>query len=109
MCLSFFGALGLPAKLLLTITGQKGAEALKLQEVGLVEVSNTNVVNGTIKGMSAGDFMVTVNQVPEGEFVVMIKGEDTTTSSYFQRQTTTQMSLSKVSIKVQLSSYFTWH
>lgn len=102
-----FGTLGLPAKLLLTLTGQKGAEALKLQEVDLVEVSNANVAKGTIEGMGGGNFLVTVNQVPEGEFVVMVKGEDTTTSSNFQRQTTTQMSLSKVTVKVQVSCYFT--
>ncbi|KAB5581480.1 hypothetical protein PHYPO_G00176230 [Pangasianodon hypophthalmus] len=90
---------GLPAKLLMTITGQKGAEALKLQQVALVEVSNANVANGTIKELGDGNFLVTVNQAPEEEFVVMIKGEDKTTSSYFQRQTTTQMSLSKVTVK----------
>ncbi|XP_058237738.1 von Willebrand factor A domain-containing protein 7-like [Hemibagrus wyckioides] len=95
---------GLPAKLLLTMTGQKGAEALELQEVALVEVSDASVVNGTIEEMGDGNFLVTVNQVPEGEFVVMMKGKDMTTSSYFQRQTTTQMSLSKVIIKAVVGS-----
>ncbi|XP_053477848.1 von Willebrand factor A domain-containing protein 7 [Ictalurus furcatus] len=94
---------GLPAKLLLTVTGQKGAEALKLQEVALVDVSNTNVANGTMEQMDGGNFLVTVNQVPEGEFVVMMNGEDTTTSSYFQRQTTTQMSQTKVTVKAVVS------
>lgn len=74
-----------------------------------MDVSNSNVANGTMEQMDGGNFLVTVNQVPEGEFVVMMNGEDTTTSSYFQRQTTTQMSQTKVTVKVQLSSYFTWH
>ncbi|XP_060782340.1 von Willebrand factor A domain-containing protein 7 [Neoarius graeffei] len=95
---------GLPAKLLLTMTGQKGAEALKLQEVTLVEVSNTKVANGVIAEMGGGDFLVTVNQVPEGEFVVMMKGEDMTTSSNFQRQTTTQMSQSQVTVNAVVNS-----
>ncbi|KAK2852407.1 hypothetical protein Q7C36_007608 [Tachysurus vachellii] len=95
---------GLPTKLLLTITGQKGAEALKLQEVALVEVSGANIVNGTIEEMGGGNFLVTMNQVPAGEFVIMVKGEDTTTLSYFQRQTTTQMSQSKVVIKAVVDS-----
>ncbi|KAK3554039.1 hypothetical protein QTP70_019153, partial [Hemibagrus guttatus] len=95
---------GLPVKLLLTITGQKGAEALKLQGVALVEVSDANVVNGTIEEMGGGKFLVTANQVPEGEFVVMMKGEDMTTSSHFQRQTTTQMSQSKVIINAVVGS-----
>ncbi|KAF7710209.1 von Willebrand factor A domain-containing protein 7 [Silurus meridionalis] len=95
---------GLPAKLLITITGQKGAEALKLQEVALVEVSNVNVANGTFKEIGGGGFLVTVNPVPDGEFVVVIKGEDKTTSSYFQRQTTTQMSLSKVKVNAAVGN-----
>ncbi|KAK3573304.1 hypothetical protein QTP86_022694, partial [Hemibagrus guttatus] len=95
---------GLPVKLLLTISGQNGAEALKLQEVALVEVSDANVVNGTIEEMGGGNFLVTANQVPEGEFVVMMKGEDMTTSSHFQRQTTTQMSQSNVIIKAVVGS-----
>ncbi|KAM9476622.1 von Willebrand factor A domain-containing protein 7 [Clarias gariepinus] len=90
---------GLPAKLLMTVTGQKGAAALKLQEVTLVDVSNDNVVYGTIEEMSGGNYLVTMDRVPDGEFVVMMKGKDTTTSSDFQRQTTTQMSLSYVIVK----------
>ncbi|KAI4881233.1 hypothetical protein NFI96_033481 [Prochilodus magdalenae] len=95
---------GLPAKLLLTVTGQKGAEALKVQEVALVEVSGSLVADGVIQEMGGGNFLVTVNKVPEGEFVVMMKGEDMATSSRFQRQSTTQMSLSKVIIKATVNS-----
>lgn len=93
--------LGSPAKLLLTLTGEKGSEALELQEVTLMEVSGVKVSNGTIEKMGNGDYLVTVNDVPEGEFVVMLKGKDKTFTSLFQRQTTTQMSQSKVTIKVQ--------
>ncbi|XP_072533297.1 von Willebrand factor A domain-containing protein 7-like [Salminus brasiliensis] len=95
---------GLPAKLMLTVTGQKGAEALKIQEVALVEVSGTRVAVGNTQQMGGGDFLVTVSEVPEGEFVVMMKGEETATSSRFQRQSTTQMSLSKVIIKATVDS-----
>uniref|UniRef100_A0A672QL57 von Willebrand factor A domain-containing protein 7-like n=2 Tax=Sinocyclocheilus grahami TaxID=75366 RepID=A0A672QL57_SINGR len=90
---------GSPAKLLLTLTGEKGPEALELQEVVLMEVSGVKVSNGTIEKMGNGDYLVTVNEVPEGEFVVMLKGKDKTFTSLFQRQTTTQMSQSKVTIK----------
>lgn len=93
--------LGSPAKLLLTLTGEKGPEALELQEVALMEVSGVKVSNGTIEKMDGGDYLITVKEVPEGEFVVLLKGKDKTSSSLFQRQTTTQMSQSKVTIKVQ--------
>ncbi|XP_067297300.1 von Willebrand factor A domain-containing protein 7 [Pseudorasbora parva] len=87
------------AKLLLTLTGEKGPEALEVHEVALVEVSGVRVSNGTIENMGGGDFLVTVKEVPEGEFVVLLKGKDKTFSSLFQRQTTTQMSQSKVTVK----------
>ncbi|XP_056092844.1 von Willebrand factor A domain-containing protein 7 [Rhinichthys klamathensis goyatoka] len=90
---------GLPAKLLLTLTGEKGPEVLEVHEVALMEVSGVKVSNGTIEKMGGGDFLVTVKEVPEGEFVVLLKGKDKTFSSLFQRQTTTQMSQSKVTVK----------
>ncbi len=93
--------LGSPAKLLLTLTGEKGPEALELQEVALMEVSGVKVSTGTIEKMGNGDYLVTVNDVPEREFVVMLKGKDKTFTTLFQRQSTTQMSQSKVAIKVQ--------
>lgn len=93
--------LGSPAKLLLTLSGEKGPETLELQEVALMEVSGVKVSNGTVEKMGGGDYLVTVKEVPQGEFVVLLKGKDKTFNSLFQRQTTTQMSQSKVTIKVQ--------
>ncbi|XP_072534535.1 von Willebrand factor A domain-containing protein 7-like [Salminus brasiliensis] len=95
---------GKPTTLWLTVTGQKVAEDLKIQEVGLVDVSGTRVVDGKIHPMGGGDFLVTVSEVPEGEFVIMLKGEETATSSRFQRQSTTQMSLSKITVKATVDS-----
>ncbi|XP_067260622.1 von Willebrand factor A domain-containing protein 7-like [Chanodichthys erythropterus] len=95
---------GSPAKLLLTLTGEKGPEALEVHEVALVEVSGVKVSNGSIEKMAGGDFLVTVKDVPEGEFVVLLKGKDKTFSSLFQRQTTTMMSQSKVTVKAKADS-----
>ncbi|XP_051758261.1 von Willebrand factor A domain-containing protein 7-like [Ctenopharyngodon idella] len=95
---------GSPAKLLLTLSGEKGPEALEVHEVALVEVSGVKVSNGTIEKMGGGDFLVTVKEVPEGEFVILLKGKDKTFSSLFQRQTTTQMSQSKVTVKAKADS-----
>ncbi|XP_048052802.1 von Willebrand factor A domain-containing protein 7-like isoform X2 [Megalobrama amblycephala] len=95
---------GSPAKLLLTLSGEKGPEALEVHEVALVEVSGVKVSNGTVEKMAGGDFLVTVKEVPEGEFVILLKGKDKTFSSLFQRQTTTLMSQSKVTVKAKADS-----
>ncbi|KAK9981269.1 hypothetical protein ABG768_000822 [Culter alburnus] len=95
---------GSPAKLLLTLTGEKGPEALEVHEVALVEVSGVKVSNGSVEKMAGGDFLVTVKEVPEGEFVILLKGKDKTFSSLFQRQTTTLMSQSKVTVKAKAGS-----
>uniref|UniRef100_A0A8B9LIB7 von Willebrand factor A domain-containing protein 7-like n=1 Tax=Astyanax mexicanus TaxID=7994 RepID=A0A8B9LIB7_ASTMX len=95
---------GLPTKLLLTATSQKGAEALTVKEIALVEVSGSQVVDGKIQEMGGGDFLVSVDKIPAGEFVVMMKGEEKASSSKFQRQSTTQMSLSKITVKATVDS-----
>ncbi|XP_041957562.1 von Willebrand factor A domain-containing protein 7 [Alosa sapidissima] len=91
---------GSPTKLLLTLTGRHGPESLKVMEAALVEVSGSGVANGTVEEMGGGNFLVSVNSAPAGEFVVLLKGKDVSTSSRFQRQTTTQMSVTPVSVKV---------
>lgn len=96
--------IGFPAKLLLTLTGEKGPEVLEVQEVSLVEVSGLTVSKGTTEKMTNGNILVTVTEVPE-EFVVLLKGKDMASNSLFQRQTTTQMSQSKLTIKVQMASF----
>ena len=72
-------------------------------DVGLVTVSGPEAVrNGAITDMGNGHILVTVDEVPEGEFVVILKGTDKKSDSTFQRQSTTQMSVSKVNIQVSL-------
>ncbi|XP_030000038.1 von Willebrand factor A domain-containing protein 7-like [Sphaeramia orbicularis] len=91
---------GQPAKLMLSVMGRKGPSSLTVTDVGLVTVSSSEAVrNGTISDMGNGDILVTVEEVPEGEFVVILKGTDKVSNSEFQRQSTTQMSVSKVTIQ----------
>lgn len=72
-------------------------------DVGLVTVSGPeSVSNSTTTDMGNGYLLVTVDAVPEGEFVVILKGTDKVSNSEFQRQSTTQMSVSKVNIQVGL-------
>ncbi|KAF7655978.1 hypothetical protein LDENG_00047630 [Lucifuga dentata] len=96
---------GQPAKLMLSVMGRKGPSSMTVGEVGFVSVTGAEAVNnGTATDMGNGDFLVTTDEVPEGEFVIMLKGTDKESNSEFQRQSTTQMSVSKVNIQAVIDS-----
>lgn len=81
--------------------GTKGPTSLEIKEVALVTVSNPETVsNSTLTDERDGNFLVKVDSITDGEFVVLVKGTDKMSNSEFQRQSTTQMSVSKVNIKV---------
>lgn len=86
--------------------GTKGPTSLSIKDAALVTVSNPETVsNSTVTDERDGNFLVKVDPVPDGEFVVFVKGTDKASNSEFQRQSTTQMSVSKVSIKVSHRTY----
>ncbi|KAM6940406.1 von Willebrand factor A domain-containing protein 7 [Xenentodon cancila] len=96
---------GQPATLKLSAIGRKGASSMTVKDVGLAIVSGPEAVtNSTLTDMGNGDILVTVGAVPEGEFVVVLKGSDKVSNSEFQRQSTTQMSVSKVNIQAAVDS-----
>ncbi|KAL6110554.1 uncharacterized protein ACO6RY_19613 [Pungitius sinensis] len=96
---------GQPAILMLSVIGRKGSSSVTVGDVSLVTVSGPETVrNSTTTDMGNGDILVTVDAVPEGEFVVSLKGTDNVSGSGFQRQSTTQMSVSKVNIKAVADS-----
>ncbi|XP_068590781.1 von Willebrand factor A domain-containing protein 7 [Cebidichthys violaceus] len=96
---------GQPATLMLSVMGRKGPSSVTIGDVALVTVSGPETVrNSTTTDMGNGDILVTVDGVPEGEFVVILKGTDKVSGSEFQRQSTTQMSISKVNIKAVVDS-----
>uniref|UniRef100_A0A8C7NVN5 von Willebrand factor A domain containing 11 n=1 Tax=Oncorhynchus mykiss TaxID=8022 RepID=A0A8C7NVN5_ONCMY len=90
---------GMPAMLLVSVLGRKGPASVKVADIALVTVSGLEVVGGALEDMGNGKFLVTVTKVPAGEFVVLLNGTDVVSSTVFQRQSTTQMSVSKVTIK----------
>ncbi|XP_077426275.1 von Willebrand factor A domain-containing protein 7 [Vanacampus margaritifer] len=90
---------GQPATLILSTLGRKGPSSISVENVGLL-VSDTGAEsNGMTTEMGNGDILVTVDAVPAGEFVVTLKGTDKVSSGAFQRQSTTQLSVSKVNIQ----------
>lgn len=96
-----FGYPDQPATLMLSVMGRKGPSSMTIKDVGLVTVSGPETVsNSTTTDMGNGDILVTVDAVPGGEFVVILRGTDKLSNSEFQRQSTTQMSVSKVNIQV---------
>ena len=89
--------------LLLSVMGRKGPASVTVGEVGLIPVSRAGPVSkGSTTNMGNGDILVTVDAVPQGEFVVILTGTDLVSGSQFQRQSTTQMSVSKVIVTVSL-------
>ncbi|KAL1023648.1 hypothetical protein UPYG_G00044010 [Umbra pygmaea] len=90
---------GVPAMLLLSVLGRKGPESVKVSNVALVTVSGSDLVGGILEDVGSGNFLVTVTMVPAGEFVVQLNGTDVVSSTLFQRQSSTQMSVSKVTIQ----------
>ncbi|XP_041789054.1 von Willebrand factor A domain-containing protein 7 isoform X1 [Chelmon rostratus] len=96
---------GQPATLMLSVLGRKGPSSINVEDVGLVTVSGPETIsNSTTTDMGNGDILVTVESVPEGEFVVFLRGTDKVSNSNFQRQSTTQMSVSKVIIQAVVDS-----
>nr|XP_020451861.1 von Willebrand factor A domain-containing protein 7-like [Monopterus albus] len=91
---------GQPATLMISVIGQRGPSSVTVGNIGLAVVSGPeSVSNSTMTDMGNGDILVTIDVVPEGEFVVALKGTDKVSKSEFQRQSTTQMSVSKVNIQ----------
>ncbi|XP_069021931.1 von Willebrand factor A domain-containing protein 7 [Embiotoca jacksoni] len=96
---------GQPATLMLSVIGRRGPSSMTVGDVNLVTVSGPGSgANSTMADMGNGDILVTVDAVPEGEFVVLLKGTDKVSNSEFQRQSTTQMSVSKVTIQAVVDS-----
>uniref|UniRef100_A0A668A4N0 Uncharacterized protein n=2 Tax=Myripristis murdjan TaxID=586833 RepID=A0A668A4N0_9TELE len=95
------------ASLLVSVTG---GDTMKVTDVALVEGSGSREVNGSLQSVGSGNYLVTVNGVPEGAFVLRLRGEDsttsrsTTTSSSFQRQGSTQIRTSSISVTAQANT-----
>ncbi|KAJ4944153.1 hypothetical protein JOQ06_012698 [Pogonophryne albipinna] len=96
---------GQPAVLMLSVLGRKGPSSMTIGDVALVTVSGPETAsNSTTLDMGNGDILVTVDAIPEGEFVITLEGTDKVSNSKFQRQSTTQMSVSKVKIMAVVDS-----
>ncbi|KAM9792587.1 von Willebrand factor A domain-containing protein 7-like [Neosynchiropus ocellatus] len=95
---------GQPASIMLTVMGKNGPSSLKIGKVGLVGMSaSESITYGETTDMGDGAVLMTLNAVPSGEFVIVHQGTDKVSNSEYERQSTTQMSVSKVNIQATVT------
>ncbi|MCJ8730232.1 hypothetical protein PDJAM_G00181910 [Pangasius djambal] len=78
-----------------------GADSVKLTGLSLVEASSSNSLNGILEDIANGQYLVTFNSIPAGEFTVRVVGQIGTSRSSentFQRQSPTQFQASTVTV-----------
>lgn len=92
------------ATVLVTVT----SDAVNITEVTLYDSSGPTEVIGTLQPQDDGNILVTFTEIPAGTFTLRIKGEDSATSrstpTSFQRQASTQIKSSSISVTAQVNS-----
>lgn len=85
---------------------------MKVTELTLVPVSGAGGINGTVEAVGGGEFLVTIDELPVGDFTIHLRGEtsgdsrDTRSSTtFFQRQSSTQLRASSVTVTVSLQDF----
>ncbi|KAK3554501.1 hypothetical protein QTP70_024406, partial [Hemibagrus guttatus] len=81
-----------------------GGDSVRPTEVSLVEASSSNSLDGLLKELASGQYLVTFNSIPAGEFTVHVVGQISLSRSLnniFQRQSPTQFQTSTVTITTQ--------
>ncbi|XP_026795889.3 von Willebrand factor A domain-containing protein 7-like [Pangasianodon hypophthalmus] len=81
-----------------------GADSVRPTEVSLVEASSSNSFNGKIEEVASGQYLVTFNSIPAGEFTVRVVGQTNSSRSTninFQRHSPTRFQTSHVTITTQ--------
>ncbi|XP_051561364.1 von Willebrand factor A domain-containing protein 7-like isoform X3 [Myxocyprinus asiaticus] len=83
-----------------------GGDSATVTDVLLVNASGSGAVNGTITAVAGTEYLVTFNRIPEGAFLVQLKGllNDLSSSTRFQRQSPTQQRGSRITIVAQSQS-----
>ncbi|KAM9856777.1 von Willebrand factor A domain-containing protein 7 [Aulostomus maculatus] len=92
--------------LMISVTG---SDTVKISGVSLFDSSGPTEVNGTLQPLGGGSFLVRFSDVPAGEYVVQLTGEDSSSTSRsshnrFQRQASTQIKTSSISLTAQVNN-----
>uniref|UniRef100_A0A665WKR4 VWFA domain-containing protein n=1 Tax=Echeneis naucrates TaxID=173247 RepID=A0A665WKR4_ECHNA len=75
-----------------------GSDSAKLTEVSLVESSGLGRVHGIVTSLSERSFLVQFDKIPSAEFAVLIMGQNGTSSVSFQRQSSTSIRASSLTV-----------
>ncbi|KAL7889413.1 hypothetical protein AOLI_G00016710 [Acnodon oligacanthus] len=81
-----------------------GGDSVRLTEVALVEASTSTSYNGTLQEVGSDQYLVTISSIPAGEFVVRVVGQSSSSkasNNLFQRQSSTQLQASSVTVTAQ--------
>ncbi|XP_029003260.1 von Willebrand factor A domain-containing protein 7-like isoform X2 [Betta splendens] len=86
--------------LLVSVTG---SDQVKVTEVTLLDSSGPTEVNGSLQSVGSGSFLVTFVGIPAGDYVVTLRGEETSSTPVslpisFQRQASTKIRTSSISV-----------
>ncbi|XP_036071146.1 von Willebrand factor A domain-containing protein 7-like [Oryzias melastigma] len=82
------------------------ADSTTVTEVTLVESSGSGQVNGLVEAQGGGKYLVHFDKIPSVEFVVLVKGQSTNSTTSrassvtFQRQSTTSLRASTLTVTV---------
>nr|XP_061792057.1 von Willebrand factor A domain-containing protein 7-like [Nerophis lumbriciformis] len=88
---------------LITLTGRENET---VSEVTLFDSAGPTEVIGTSEFLGGTDYLVTFNEIPDGDFVLRLRGTSNSsksTANMFQRQAATQISTSNVSVTAQVN------
>ncbi|XP_039682395.1 von Willebrand factor A domain-containing protein 7-like [Perca fluviatilis] len=91
---------GVNGSLIVTVIGSDSA---RVTEVILVASSGSGEVTGSVEALGGGDFLARFDRIPAEEFVVLVKGQNSNSSSrassvIFQRQSSTNIRASTVTV-----------
>ncbi|XP_028302235.1 von Willebrand factor A domain-containing protein 7-like isoform X2 [Gouania willdenowi] len=94
------------ATLMVTMTG---SNTVTVTDVSLLDDSGPTQVNGSIQWMGSGDYLVTFREVPSGDFVLLLKGEysnstSRSTRTSLMRQASTQIKTSSILVTAQVNN-----
>ncbi|KAM4620396.1 von Willebrand factor A domain-containing protein 7-like [Polymixia lowei] len=96
---------GVNGSLVVSVTGSDSAT---VTEVTLVETSGSGEVTGSVESLGGGDFLVQVDRIPSEEFVVRVKGQETSKTraspANFQRQSSTNLRASNLTVMADSDS-----
>ncbi|XP_077380730.1 uncharacterized protein LOC144020798 [Festucalex cinctus] len=85
-----------------------GSDRMNIREVTLFDSSGPTEIDGTLQSLGGTDFLVRFNEIPVGDFVVRLRGDRSlifpSTQSMFQRQASTQIRTSNISVTAQVNT-----